>query len=207
MILPIHHDRSTLGVEARSRWKKKRFLVAGGVLASMALTGCLGATEGRSPAASASFPSVSASPTAAVSTAPATPSPTPPPSPSPTPTPALEPAGATEPPAGSDQEQLAPAEPIRRASAAQKPVRKEMPPKEKARKEAPPAEHRPRAASGSRPAPSAKRSVREAPAPAQRKGWYKNCSEARAAGVTPIRRGQPGYSSKLDRDNDGVACE
>ncbi|GAA3963215.1 GmrSD restriction endonuclease domain-containing protein [Gordonia caeni] len=36
---------------------------------------------------------------------------------------------------------------------------------------------------------------------------YNNCSEARAAGVTPIYRGQPGYSPKLDRDGDGIACE
>ncbi|MCP1355419.1 excalibur calcium-binding domain-containing protein [Aneurinibacillus migulanus] len=36
---------------------------------------------------------------------------------------------------------------------------------------------------------------------------YKNCTEARAAGVTPIYEGQPGYSRKLDRDGDGVACE
>ena len=36
---------------------------------------------------------------------------------------------------------------------------------------------------------------------------YPNCEAARRAGVTPIYRGQPGYSSKLDRDGDGVACE
>lgn len=36
---------------------------------------------------------------------------------------------------------------------------------------------------------------------------YANCSEVRAAGAAPIYRGQPGYSSKLDRDGDGVACE
>ncbi|MCI1694749.1 thermonuclease family protein [Aneurinibacillus aneurinilyticus] len=36
---------------------------------------------------------------------------------------------------------------------------------------------------------------------------YKNCTDARAAGVTPIYEGQPGYSRKLDRDGDGVACE
>ncbi|MFT3663189.1 MAG: excalibur calcium-binding domain-containing protein [Gordonia sp. (in: high G+C Gram-positive bacteria)] len=36
---------------------------------------------------------------------------------------------------------------------------------------------------------------------------YRNCSEARAAGAAPLRRGQPGYSSSLDRDGDGVACE
>lgn len=36
---------------------------------------------------------------------------------------------------------------------------------------------------------------------------YANCTEARAAGVTPIYRGQPGYASHLDRDDDGIACE
>ena len=37
--------------------------------------------------------------------------------------------------------------------------------------------------------------------------YYANCTAARAAGAAPIMRGQPGYASKLDRDNDGVACE
>lgn len=37
--------------------------------------------------------------------------------------------------------------------------------------------------------------------------YYKNCSAAKAAGVTPLYIGEPGYSSKLDRDGDGVACE
>ncbi len=37
--------------------------------------------------------------------------------------------------------------------------------------------------------------------------YYKNCTAARAAGVTPLHRGDPGYGSHLDRDNDGVACE
>lgn len=36
---------------------------------------------------------------------------------------------------------------------------------------------------------------------------YANCSEVKAAGAAPIRRGDPGYSSKLDRDGDGIACE
>ncbi|MGH3939958.1 MAG: excalibur calcium-binding domain-containing protein [Pseudonocardiaceae bacterium] len=36
---------------------------------------------------------------------------------------------------------------------------------------------------------------------------YKNCAAARAAGVTPLYAGDPGYSSKLDRDGDGIACE
>jgi len=36
---------------------------------------------------------------------------------------------------------------------------------------------------------------------------YKNCAEARKAGVTPLRRGDPGYGRHLDPDGDGVACE
>ncbi|MPY67941.1 SH3 domain-containing protein [Deinococcus sp. SDU3-2] len=49
----------------------------------------------------------------------------------------------------------------------------------------------------------------QAPAlPAQRaEVYYANCSAARAAGAAPISRGEPGYRSRLDRDNDGVACE
>ncbi len=37
--------------------------------------------------------------------------------------------------------------------------------------------------------------------------YYPNCAAARAAGAAPLRRGQPGYGSHLDRDNDGIACE
>ncbi|WP_237219958.1 excalibur calcium-binding domain-containing protein [Sphingomonas arenae] len=37
--------------------------------------------------------------------------------------------------------------------------------------------------------------------------YYANCSAARAAGAAPVRAGDPGYSRKLDRDGDGVACE
>lgn len=36
---------------------------------------------------------------------------------------------------------------------------------------------------------------------------FRNCAEARAAGVAPVRRGDPGYSPHLDRDGDGIACE
>ncbi|GGL99909.1 hypothetical protein GCM10011594_19890 [Nakamurella endophytica] len=36
---------------------------------------------------------------------------------------------------------------------------------------------------------------------------YGNCAEARAAGVAPLHRGDPGYRAGLDRDGDGVACE
>ncbi|HOZ05071.1 MAG TPA: excalibur calcium-binding domain-containing protein [Arenimonas sp.] len=39
------------------------------------------------------------------------------------------------------------------------------------------------------------------------KTYYPNCAAVRAAGAAPLRRGEPGYASHLDRDNDGVACE
>lgn len=45
------------------------------------------------------------------------------------------------------------------------------------------------------------------PAPAPASAYYKNCAAAKAAGAAPLRTGDPGYSSKLDRDGDGVACE
>lgn len=37
--------------------------------------------------------------------------------------------------------------------------------------------------------------------------YYSDCNEARAAGVAPIYRGQPGYRSEMDGDSDGIACE
>ncbi|MGX7731872.1 excalibur calcium-binding domain-containing protein [Rhodococcus sp. 2H158] len=37
--------------------------------------------------------------------------------------------------------------------------------------------------------------------------YYENCDAARNAGVAPLLRGQAGYRSELDRDDDGVACE
>jgi hypothetical protein len=36
---------------------------------------------------------------------------------------------------------------------------------------------------------------------------YRNCDEARAAGVAPIYKGEPGYAPWLDADDDGIACE
>ncbi len=36
---------------------------------------------------------------------------------------------------------------------------------------------------------------------------YGNCDEAWAAGAAPIYKGESGYAPRLDRDNDGVACE
>ncbi len=36
---------------------------------------------------------------------------------------------------------------------------------------------------------------------------YANCDAVKKAGKAPLKKGQPGYSTKLDRDGDGVACE
>jgi hypothetical protein len=57
-----------------------------------------------------------------------------------------------------------------------------------------------------RPAPR-RTTTRPAPPPEPRDVHYANCSEARAAGVTPLYAGEPGYRAGLDRDGDGVACE
>ncbi|MGS2808168.1 excalibur calcium-binding domain-containing protein [Nocardia sp. MW-W600-9] len=47
----------------------------------------------------------------------------------------------------------------------------------------------------------------EPEAPPTPSAYYKNCAAARAAGVAPLHRGEPGYRSGLDGDGDGVACE
>jgi micrococcal nuclease len=36
---------------------------------------------------------------------------------------------------------------------------------------------------------------------------YKSCKEVRTAGKAPIHKGDPGYSSLLDKDGDGIGCE
>ncbi|HGH7180703.1 excalibur calcium-binding domain-containing protein [Bacillus luti] len=36
---------------------------------------------------------------------------------------------------------------------------------------------------------------------------YSNCDEVKAAGKAPIHADEPGYSKKLDRDGDGIACD
>ncbi len=43
--------------------------------------------------------------------------------------------------------------------------------------------------------------------PTNANAYYRYCSDARAAGAAPLRQGEPGYRSELDRDGDGVACE
>lgn len=36
---------------------------------------------------------------------------------------------------------------------------------------------------------------------------FSSCAQACAAGVAPMRRGDPDYDPRLDRNNDGIACE
>lgn len=36
---------------------------------------------------------------------------------------------------------------------------------------------------------------------------YAGCNAARAAGVAPLWKGQPGYRPEMDGDGDGIACE
>nr|DAX81323.1 MAG TPA: nuclease-like protein [Caudoviricetes sp.] len=44
-------------------------------------------------------------------------------------------------------------------------------------------------------------------APAPSGVSFSSCKEARAAGYSHMRRGEPGYSPHLDRDGDGIACD
>lgn len=49
---------------------------------------------------------------------------------------------------------------------------------------------------------------RAAPAgPSRSDVFFRSCRDAWAAGVAPMRAGQPGYRVGLDGDGDGVACE
>ncbi len=36
---------------------------------------------------------------------------------------------------------------------------------------------------------------------------FDNCTQAYAAGRSNIPKGDPAYAKKLDRDNDGIACD
>ncbi|WP_337983754.1 excalibur calcium-binding domain-containing protein [Lysinibacillus sp. C5.1] len=49
--------------------------------------------------------------------------------------------------------------------------------------------------------------TQSAPASTSQDVYYKNCSQVRAAGASPIRTGDPGYARHLDRDGDGIGCE
>lgn len=45
------------------------------------------------------------------------------------------------------------------------------------------------------------------PVTAEENIHFSSCREAWENGYSDIHRGEPGYSSKLDRDGDGIACE
>lgn len=51
------------------------------------------------------------------------------------------------------------------------------------------------------------RQTAPSPQPAPSELNFSNCKEARAAGYSHMRRGEPGYASHLDRDGDGIACD
>ncbi|NHI18001.1 DUF1524 domain-containing protein [Microbacterium sp. CBS5P-1] len=57
------------------------------------------------------------------------------------------------------------------------------------------------------PAPVEEAPAVEDPEPAPQDVYYENCTAAREAGAAPVRTGDPGYASHLDRDGDGVGCE
>ncbi|WP_235561142.1 excalibur calcium-binding domain-containing protein [Bacillus sp. FJAT-28004] len=44
------------------------------------------------------------------------------------------------------------------------------------------------------------------PEPDEETVYYANCTAVREAGAAPLHKGDPGYSLKLDRDKDGIAC-
>jgi cell wall-associated NlpC family hydrolase len=53
----------------------------------------------------------------------------------------------------------------------------------------------------------AARAAQEAQAAQANEPYYSSCDAARAAGRGPISRGEPGYRSSLDPNNNGIACE
>jgi endonuclease YncB( thermonuclease family) len=59
------------------------------------------------------------------------------------------------------------------------------------------------------PATQAQRQQRfvAAPTASPSGNYFRNCAAARAAGMAPLYRGQPGYRPEMDGDNDGIACE
>lgn len=55
--------------------------------------------------------------------------------------------------------------------------------------------------------PTAEEQEAEAATTREQSAYYSGCNAARAAGVAPIYRGQPGYREGMDGDGDGIACE
>jgi hypothetical protein len=56
-------------------------------------------------------------------------------------------------------------------------------------------------------APVSARPVGPAPEAPEAPVYFAGCNEVRAAGLAPLFRGQPGYRSGMDGDDDGIACE
>lgn len=76
---------------------------------------------------------------------------------------------------------------------------------EKVQKEAEERKRREEAAAAARTCQRQSAPAPSQPAPAELN--FRSCKEARAAGYSHMRRGEPGYSPHLDRDGDGIACD
>lgn len=172
-----------------------RKLAVGVIAGTVAVvgTGCGPAAE---PKATPAAPAASTTPTP-----PATTTPTPTATPTPTPT-------VTPTPVPTMPEPAAPAQPTIQPLVPQHPA--SNPPAKNAPAPAPKATVAKTTAPAPAPskAPATKAPATKAPVTTEpAKSSYKNCSEVRAAGKAPIRRGQPGYGKHLDRDGDGIGCE
>lgn len=55
--------------------------------------------------------------------------------------------------------------------------------------------------------PSVSTAPAPSPSPSPSEVYYANCDAVAAAGAAPLQAGQPGYAAKLDRDQDGIACD
>ena len=80
--------------------------------------------------------------------------------------------------------------------------------KERAEKVQKEAEERKRREEASAAARTRQRQSAPAPSqPAPAELNFRSCKEARVAGYSHMRRGEPGYSPHLDGDGDGIACD
>lgn len=193
LLLPL-----ALACWAALQQTRPRQVVAWGLAGLAALTWTVGATGSRQQAPR--------TPAADVQSVPAAPRPSPSPSATASPTPSTtpSPSPSTAPPPPAAPQPVAPYVPPPAAP----PVVVAPPPV---------VAPLPRVTRTTAPATTPPPPVRRTPAPTRTTtapapppvaaSSYANCTEARAAGVTPLHRGEAGYSAKLDRDGDGVACE
>ncbi len=123
--------------------------------------------------------------------------PTPTATPTPTPTPSVEPT--TEPPTPEPTTEAPTPEPTTEAPTTQAPKPTTQAPKPTTQAPKPTTQ-------APRPKPTQVTQPPETAEP-EPEPYYANCTAVRAAGADPIRRGDPGYGSHLDRDGDGIACE